>query len=62
MSNRGYKQKCTVCGKEYWARHTKARYCSDKCKMRHFRDKKQPGYVSDDTATSPWKSILEKID
>jgi hypothetical protein len=36
-----YKKTCEYCGKEFTAKHKKARYCSDACKMHAYRNRKQ---------------------
>jgi endogenous inhibitor of DNA gyrase (YacG/DUF329 family) len=42
MRKRGYvyEKKCTWCGKPFKAKSNKGRYCSDRCKLLAFRNRK----------------------
>jgi len=49
-----YKLQCVECFKPFTAKRARARYCSDACKMRHFRrGKRVPGQ-----AELPWATIV----
>lgn len=37
----GFRRVCAYCGKEFWARHPGARYCSAACKQAAYRRRKK---------------------
>lgn len=55
----GYKRKCKNCNKDYWAGNAKGRYCSDKCRVQHFRNSNKNNDAKSSTSLQ-WETILEK--